>query len=221
MQTGQETAGEFAFARSLVHGETDRFLYNFWMILLASQLIERTNDLVRVAGIKVLLDAFRQLQFELAQSQHGPVNGFVGSWIIAAFVGIGVSTAAEHVFVQILRFIVDRILFVNRNFDCVGRIQLFLPLPLAVATLFLERAIEVARIFIGCLFTSNVALGGAFFDFGFVQGSVRISCCSCRGGCCWGGGGCLFGLFGSLGLNLRRNGADAFSRRVVHLSLSL
>lgn len=215
MQAGQEPAGELPFTRSLVHGETDRFLYNFGVILLTSQFIESTNDLVRITGIKVLLDAFRQLQFELGQGQHGAINSFVGSGIVAAFVGIGVSTAAEHVFVQVLRFIVERILFVNGHFNRVGRIQLLLPLPLAVTTLFLERAVVVARIFVGCLFASNVAFGRAFFDFGFVQGSVLFGLC----GGCWGGG-CLFGLFGSLGLNLRRNGANAFSRWIVDLSLS-
>ena len=188
MQAGQETTRQLPFSRTLVHGQTDCFFDNFGVVLPTSQLDQSANHLVRIAGIKILLDTVRQLQLELTQGENGAVNGLFRPGIVSALVRIRVSAgAAEHVLTQILRFVVQRILLVNGDLDRVRGIHFFLPLPLPVAALFFEGAVEIARIFVGRLFPRNVALGGPFFHFGFVQcGSCGCGSSSLAGQRCPG-----------------------------------
>ena len=87
VQGRQQATGEFSFPGSLVHGEGNCLFEDFPVVLLVVQFEERANDFVAVAGIKVFLDAVGHLNFELAEGQHGTVDGFGFNGIVAAGFG--------------------------------------------------------------------------------------------------------------------------------------
>ena len=163
MQAREQTAGEFTGAGSLVQGQANSFLDNLRVIFLAAEFFHRTNDFVRVTRVKVLVDASRELDFELTQGEHGPIHSLGSSRIVPTLLRSLINTT-QDVSIQILRLVVERIVLVHGNFLHIRRVHHVFPLSLSVASLFLMHTIEITRIAIGRLLSSNVTLRRAFLD---------------------------------------------------------
>ena len=223
MQGRQQSTGEFAFAGSLVHGQGDHFFDHFAVVGLAVEFQNGSNDFVGIARLKVLRDGIGHLDFEFAHGQHGSVNGFSRMGFVVPHPILGGFGTAQNIR-TLLGFVVQGIVLGNggRMFQIINGIEVFLPFALAVSTLFLVARIVIltAGVAVGTL-ASNVAVGRAFFDFGF----VRIDQFGFGVGITSSGSGflffLLFELFYFFGLDLRRCGTDALTGRVVDAALLL
>jgi hypothetical protein len=177
------------------------------VIFLATELVQCANHFVRITRVKVFLEAFHQLELELGFGQHRSVDRLGRARIVATLVRPFMLTSAgtaENV-LRILRGIVQGIVLVNRLVFNVMWIRYVLPLSLAVTALLLLGTIKVAGLFVRCLFARDIAFGSPFFGCGLVLVCFVVAA--------------AVGVFGSLGLGLRGNRADAFACRVTDLAL--
>jgi hypothetical protein len=174
------------------------------MILLAAELLQRSNHFVRITRVKVFLEAFHQLELELGFGQHRPVDRLGRARIVATFVPFLTRMGTAENVLRVLRCIVQRIVLVNRLVFHVMWIRHVLPLSLSVTTLLLLGTIKVAGLFVGRLLARDIAFGSPFFDGGLVLVCFAVG---------------VYGVFGSLGLGLGGNRTDAFARRITELAL--
>mmetsp|Transcript_15305 Transcript_15305/g.42464 ORF Transcript_15305/g.42464 Transcript_15305/m.42464 type:complete len:200 (-) Transcript_15305:170-769(-) len=153
METCQQTRDKLSFSRVLVEADRYRLFHNIRVVFFALQFIYRTNDLIRVAGVKVLFQVLMDLQFEFRQSEHRSVDNPSLVWIVMT--RFGVLGASQNVFS--LSFVIKWIVLVEWLYLVVVN-NVLLPFSLPVPSLLFVARIEVA---LG-LFALNVPLSCPF-----------------------------------------------------------